>query len=172
MKVFLKTDAIVQSPVPHEVAENRWMVGWHTVYHVNKILQNDLHTELPIALHVFVVFLCFILIIYYWLTDANKVVVLKDTHSIGYIKGALSALQTEIFFPFPKKLTVNWHESPPSSCRQIRLLTWKTGETVTGTEAFLTDLLDRNKSVQISASWSAFQSRRLNKEKFALAYSN
>lgn len=41
LKVFLKTDAIVQSPVPHEVAENRWMVGWHTVYHVNKILQND-----------------------------------------------------------------------------------------------------------------------------------
>lgn len=60
----------------------------------------------PIALHFFVVLLCFILIIYYWLTDANKVVVLKDTYSIGYIKGALSALQTEIYFPFSKKLTV------------------------------------------------------------------
>lgn len=37
----LKTDEIVRSPVPHGVAENRWMVGWHTVYHVNNILQND-----------------------------------------------------------------------------------------------------------------------------------
>lgn len=66
LKVFLKTDAIVQSPVPHEVAENRWMVGWHTVYHVNKILQNDfthilsspqLHMSLQYSYALFLLFI-------------------------------------------------------------------------------------------------------------------
>lgn len=39
-----------------------------------------------------------------WLTDANKVVVLKDTYSNGYMKGTLSALQTDIFFPIFQKV--------------------------------------------------------------------
>lgn len=170
--MFLKTDEIVRSPAPHKVAENRWMGGWHTVYHVNKILQNDFTHILSSQLFYMSLYYSCALFsnVFAWLTDANKVVVLKDTHSIGYIKGTLSALQTEFFSHFPKSWLYNWHESLPSSCRQIRLLTGNTGETVTGIEAFLTDLLDRNKSVQISASWSAFQSRRLNNEKIALGF--